>query len=281
MINLILCGGSGTRLWPLSRTMLPKQFVRLFNGESLFQSTVKRNAPLCSHTLIVSNTEQYFLAVDQLEEINASHLTPHSSQPKVKFLLEPVGRNTAPAIALACMTLDADELVFVTTSDHLAKDQAAYEKAVTQAKALAEQNNLVTFGIQPTYPETGFGYIEANGNEVISFHEKPNLETAEGYLEANTSRHTESASPLTETTSPCYLWNSGMFCFKAGVFLKELKQHSPEIYQACEHALNLTQHASPLTENETIRISHEAMSAIPENSIDSAVMCLAIWGGRT
>ena len=128
MINILLSGGSGTRLWPLSRTMLPKQFVRLFNGESLFQQTVKRNQAVCGRSLIVSNTEQYFLAVDQLSSVVSS---------PVQFLLEPVGRNTAPAIALACLTLDADDLVLVTTSDHLVKDQAAYEQAVLQAKALA------------------------------------------------------------------------------------------------------------------------------------------------
>ena len=253
MINLILCGGSGTRLWPLSRTKLPKQFVRLFNNRSLFQDTVLRNQPVCQHTMVVSNSEQYFLAVDQLQQINIA---------SAQFLLEPVGRNTAPAIALACMASDEDELVLVTTSDHLVKDQTAYEKAIMQAKALAEQNNLVTFGIQPTYPETGFGYIEANGNEVISFHEKPNLETAEGYLETNALR-------LIENTSPAYLWNSGMFCFKAGVFLEELKQHSPGIYSACQEAL----HPSRLVEDgHTIRIDLEAMQSIPEDSIDYAVM---------
>ncbi|MEA1988051.1 MAG: sugar phosphate nucleotidyltransferase, partial [Pseudomonadota bacterium] len=161
MINIILCGGSGTRLWPLSRTMLPKQFVRLFEGRSLFQDTVLRNAPLCSHSIMVSNTEQYFLAVDQLDQLKKtnSHASLAMTDNEPQYLLEPVGRNTAPAIALACMVLDADDIVFVTTSDHLVKDQAAYEKAVLEAKTLAEKNNLVTFGIKPEYPETGFGYI--------------------------------------------------------------------------------------------------------------------------
>lgn len=240
MINIILCGGSGTRLWPLSRTMLPKQFVRLFNNRSLFQDTVLRNTPLCNHSMIVSNKEQYFLAVDQLQQIGVT---------STQFLLEPVGRNTAPAIALACLALDSDDLVFVTTSDHLVKDQAAYETAVKEAKSLAEQNNLVTFGIQPTYPETGFGYIEADGNDVKSFKEKPDAETAQTYIDQGN-----------------YYWNSGMFCFKAGVFLDELKTHSPEIYSACKKAM-----PADLCESE-ICIDTDAMNAIPEDSIDYAVM---------
>jgi len=239
MINIILCGGSGTRLWPLSRTMLPKQFVRLFNNRSLFQDTVLRNQPVCSHAFVVSNNEQYFLAVDQLGQISSA-----SDQ----FLLEPVGRNTAPAIALACMALDSDDLVLVTTSDHLVKDQAAYEKAVLEAKALAEQDNLVTFGIQPTYPETGFGYIEANRNDVLSFKEKPDADTAQSYIDQGN-----------------YYWNSGMFCFKAGVFLDELKQYAPEMYQACQDAM-------PKDGCDEIRIDLEKMNAIPEDSIDYAVM---------
>jgi mannose-1-phosphate guanylyltransferase len=240
MINIILCGGSGTRLWPLSRTMLPKQFVRLFNNRSLFQDTVLRNQPVCSSTFVVSNNEQFFLAVDQLGQISsASH----------QFLLEPVGRNTAPAIALACMALDTDDLVLVTTSDHLVKDQAAYEAAVVEAKALAEQNNLVTFGIKPTYPEVGFGYIEANGNDVSSFKEKPDVDTAQSYIDQGN-----------------YYWNSGMFCFKASVFLDELKQYAPEMYQACQDAM-----PKDGCDNE-IRIELDAMKAIPEDSIDYAVM---------
>lgn len=240
MINIILCGGSGTRLWPLSRTKLPKQFVRLFNNRSLFQDTVLRNKPVCQHTMVVSNSEQYFLAVDQLQQINIA---------SAQFLLEPVGRNTAPAIALACMALDEDDVVLVTTSDHLVKNQPAYEAAVNQAKALAEQDHLVTFGIKPEYPETGFGYIEAEGRDVKSFKEKPNTERAQTYIDQGN-----------------YYWNSGMFCFKAGVFLQELKLHSPDIYAACLNALPSSQCQSEM------RIDLDAMNAIPEDSIDYAVM---------
>jgi len=181
MTNIILCGGNGTRLWPLSRTLMPKQFVKLFEGESLFQKTVTRNQKVCNSQFIVSNTEQYFLAVDQIEEYNNNN-----SKFKIqnsRFLLEPVGRNTAPAIALACFALDVEEIVLVTPSDHLIKDEDAYFAAVGKAKALAQQDQLVTFGITPEYPETGFGYIEAElqsderlGLSVKSFKEKPDLE---------------------------------------------------------------------------------------------------------
>lgn len=240
MTNIILCGGNGTRLWPISRTLMPKQFVQLFEGESLFQLTVKRNQKACKAQVIVSNAEQYFLAVDQLSEINITKNT---------FLLEPIGRNTAPAIALACMVLSPDEIVLVTPSDHLIRDEKSYLAVIDQAKAQAQNNKLVTFGITPSYPETGFGYIEANGLDVTSFKEKPDFKTAQSYIDAGN-----------------YYWNSGMFCFKAGVFLDELKLHSPEIYNTAKTAF---QNAS---KDDLIRVSHADMAAIPEDSIDYAVM---------
>lgn len=244
MVNVILCGGSGTRLWPLSRTMLPKQFVRLFEGRSLFQDTVLRNKTVCDQSFIVTNKEQYFLAADQFSQVSSQY---------AQFLLEPVGRNTAPAIALACLSLDENELVLVTTSDHLVKNQIAYEEAVKQAKILAEQGSLVTFGIKPTYPETGFGYIEAKSGDVLSFKEKPDAQTAQGYIEQGN-----------------YYWNSGMFCFKAGVFLSELKQYAPDIYQASLHALESKNKTNECQEN--ICIDRALMLSIPEDSIDYAVM---------
>jgi len=241
MTNIILCGGSGTRLWPISRTLMPKQFVKLFENKSLFQLTVERNSKVCNSQLIVSNTEQYFLAFDQLEELN---------QTNSKYLLEPVGRNTAPAIALACMALDAEELVLVTPSDHLIKDEREYAKVLEQAKELADKNNLVTFGITPTFAETGFGYIESEANNSVkAFHEKPDFKTATSYLKAGN-----------------YYWNSGMFMFKAGVFLEELKKHSPKVYETSLKALKNT------ANGEMIRIKHEDMANIPEDSIDYAVM---------
>jgi len=240
MINIILCGGSGTRLWPISRTLMPKQFVKLFAEKSLFQLTVDRNSKVCDSQFVVSNTEQYFLALDQLEELK---------QTKNSYLLEPVGRNTAPAIALACFALNKDEIVLVTPSDHLIKDETEYKKVLTQAKELAQQDSLVTFGIKPSFAETGFGYIEASGLDVKAFHEKPDFQTATKYLEAGN-----------------YFWNSGMFCFKAGVFLDELQKHSPEVYTASKKAYENS------SQETMIRIKHEDMLKIPEDSIDYAVM---------
>jgi len=242
MTNILLCGGNGTRLWPVSRKMMPKQFVKLFNQRSLFQMTVKRNAQLCEEQLIVSNLEQYFLALDQLEEVDM--------QPD-RLLLEPVGRNTAPAIALACLALDAKETVLVTPSDHLIQDIKTYQKVVLQAKALVEAENLVTFGIQPSFAETGFGYIQAEGNDVKAFHEKPDLQTAQRYLKAGN-----------------YYWNSGMFMFQAGVFLEELQKYAPKIYEASKYAF---EYKAMINHNQ-LRIKEEYMQAIPEESIDHAVM---------
>ena len=244
MTNIILCGGSGTRLWPISRALMPKQFIKLFNDESLFQLTLKRNRTTCDTYLIVSNAEQYFLASDQMDELKTS-----IKDKKNKFLLEPVGRNTAPAIALACLALDKEEIVLVSPSDHLIKDEEAYARVIKEATHLALNNNLVTFGITPEFAETGFGYIEADGQDVKAFKEKPNKETALEYLEAGN-----------------YYWNSGMFCFKAGVFLEELEKYSPDIYTASLQAhINI--------DNSTLmRVAYDDMNAIPEDSIDYAVM---------
>jgi len=240
MINMILCGGNGTRLWPISRSLMPKQFVKLFDGKSLFQLTVNRNKDLCKEQYIISNTEQYFLALDQLEELKNTNS---------RYLLEPIAKNTAPAIALACMTLDYDEIVLVTPSDHLIKNKKEYKKVLQEAKKIAQEGDIVTFGIKPESPETGFGYIEADGLNVLSFKEKPDLKTAKEYLKKGN-----------------YYWNSGMFCFKAGVFLDELKKYSPSIYETSFNAISNSK-ASTLR-----RISHEDMALIPEDSIDYAVM---------
>ncbi len=243
MINIILCGGNGTRLWPISRTLMPKQFVKLFDDKSLFQLTIERNRVMCKEQFIVSNAEQYFLAVDQLEEMN------HSDN---KFLLEPVGRNTAPAIALACWALSSESIVLVSPSDHLVKDEVAYAKVLKEAKKLAEEDNLVTFGITPKFAETGFGYIEADGQDVKAFHEKPDKETAQKYVDAGN-----------------FYWNSGIFCFKAGVFLEELQKYAPEIYKTSKIAFdNLKIDRA----SDMFRIAYEDMENIPEDSIDYAVM---------
>ena len=243
MINLILCGGSGTRLWPISRSLMPKQFARLFDGASLFQRTVKTNSRICEAQYIVSNADQYFLAKDQLEEVGAD---------KARFLLEPVGRNTAPAIALACLGLNPDDIVLVSPSDHVIRKADAYEECLRKAEAFAEKGFLVTFGITPTGPETGYGYIEANGEDVKRFVEKPDLETAKKYV-----------------ASGRFFWNSGIFCFKASTFLSELEVYSPDILSAAKIAFA---NAKKENRDSLIRVDHEDMMNIPSNSIDYAVM---------
>jgi len=261
MTNIILCGGNGTRLWPISRTLMPKQFVKLFDERSLFQLTIKRNRKFCDKNLIVSNENQYFLATDQLEELKSDQSSLTSG-----FLLEPIGRNTAPAIALSCMALESDEMVLVTPSDHLIKDEIEYEKVLKKAKESAQENNLVTFGITPTSAETGFGYIQAKpeNNEcsifnVELFKEKPDLKTAKKYIEAN--------SRFSTINSQLFFWNSGMFMFKAGVFLEELQKYSPKIFDTCKKAFE-----NKKIQNSILRIGHSYMESIPNESIDYAVM---------
>ena len=239
MINIVLCGGSGTRLWPLSRTLFPKQFVRLFDRKSLFQKTLLRNSNLCNKTLIVSNVEQYFLAVDQINELDIEIY---------KYILEPVARNTAPAIALSCLALDPEDVVLITPSDHLIKNDKKYSEVLLEAEELAKNDYIVTFGIKPTKPETGFGYIHASGNDVLSFKEKPSLETAQKYLEQDD-----------------YFWNAGIFCCKAGVYLDELQKYSPEIHKRSVIAFNNNQ-------SHEINIDKQLMLDIPNDSIDYAVM---------
>ena len=243
MINLILCGGCGTRLWPVSRTLMPKQFAKLFDGSSLFQGTVLTNSVACESQYVISNAEQYFLAKDQLSELAECGNNPH-------FMLEPVGRNTAPAIALACLSLDPNTVVLVSPSDHVIRKKDAYLKVLEKAEKLAEAGALVTFGITPTSPETGYGYIEADGENVKRFVEKPNLEKAKEYLQSGN-----------------FYWNSGIFCFKVSTFLSELEKYAPDMFIACKKAL-----ANAKKENELLRVNYDDMMEIPANSIDYAVM---------
>lgn len=238
---VILCGGSGTRLWPISRTLYPKQFVKLFQNESLFQKTVKRNATISNSFLIVINQEQYFMGLDQIEELGLE-LNTH-------FILEPVGRNTAAAIAMAAFSSNPNESLLIVPSDHLINDQKSYETSIQKAQELANKGQLVTFGIKPTHPETGYGYIEANGNDVKSFREKPDLITAKNYLK---SGH--------------HFWNSGMFCFQAGSYLSELKHFAPDIFESSLKAFEQARKDQP------VRIALEDMKQIRSESIDYAVM---------
>jgi mannose-1-phosphate guanylyltransferase len=236
IVNVILSGGSGTRLWPLSRESKPKQFLQIFEGKSLFQHTVLRNKEIVDSFGMITNAKQFEMAKNQVLELEG----------KFDFqIIEPIGRNTAPAIALACLALDVDDILFVTPSDHMIEDPELYANCVDRAVELANSGNLVTFGLKPRRPDTGFGYIEHDEEEVIRFREKPDSKTAEEFIQAGN-----------------FLWNSGMFCFKAGVFLDELKKYRPDIYSAAQLAW------SKQIEGQ---IDLELMKSIPSESVDYAV----------
>lgn len=235
--NVILSGGIGTRLWPLSRAKCPKQFVQIFDNASLFQHTVKRNAELCDAAIMVGNTTTTELWRNQLLEID------HTVAVEI---IEAVPRNTAAAIAFAALSVEQDDLLFVTPCDHQIADGPDYAQAVNRAFELAMQDKLVTFGILPVSPHTGYGYIQHKGESVLAFVEKPDEATAISFL-----------------THGGYLWNSGMFCFRAGKFLSELQQFQPEIFAATVEAYS----ASTMPE-----LDIDLSMKIPSLSIDYAVM---------
>lgn len=255
LIPIILSGGVGARLWPISRESHPKPFMKLPDGESLLQKTFTRASALgdVREVLTITNREHYFKSRDeyQLSKKNLPGVTD-------TFLLEPFGRNTAAAIALGALKVSADHgddvIMLVLPADHLIDDQKAFSDAVTQACGLAGQGKLVTFGIVPNLPETGFGYIEADGHIVKRFVEKPSYETAVEYVDSGR-----------------YFWNSGMFCFKAGVLLEQFKLHASGIY---EHALACWEVTRSKSQGNTpmMEIDSDTFAAIPENSIDYAIM---------
>jgi len=238
VINVILSGGSGTRLWPLSRQSNPKQFLPLFdNGVSLFQRTLKRNVSLVSEFLLVTNSTQLQIANEQTEALSLSIN---------KCVIEPIGRNTTAAIAMAALSCDPNDILFVTPSDQVIKGGNTYKTAVNEAISIAKEGFLVTYGIQPRYPETDYGYIEHDGQDVVSFREKPSLEEAEHFVSRGN-----------------FLWNSGMFCFKSSVFLSELKKYREDIYSLSLQAYETISDNAP---------SYDAFSKIPDISVDYAVM---------
>ncbi|SFC48663.1 mannose-1-phosphate guanylyltransferase/mannose-6-phosphate isomerase [Collimonas sp. OK412] len=256
LIPVILCGGAGSRLWPVSREMHPKPFIRLENGQSLLQNAWLRGASFADVTdiLTVTNHELYFKVESEYREVaGKAHKDLVNS-----FILEPFGRNTAPAVAAAAMQIAAahgeDALMLVLAADHLIADQAAFAQAVSTAMQLARQGKLVTFGITPEAPETGFGYIEASGNTVLRFVEKPTFEKAQEYV-----------------ASGSYLWNSGMFCFSAGTLLKEMALHCPEIVETTRVCLQQASRAESKGAAK-IELSADDFSQVPDDSIDYAVM---------
>ena len=249
---VLLSGGSGTRLWPLSREAYPKQFLPLLGQRTMLQETWQRVAPLTECApIVVANEEHRFLVAEQLRQMQVHQPT---------LLLEPVGRNTAPAIAAAAvqaMHEGDDPVLLVLPSDHAITDADGFRRAVTQAALAAQDGALVTFGIVPTAPETGFGYIQADARaagdgvrKVLRFVEKPDAATARDYLDAGG-----------------YYWNSGMFLFRASRLLEELRKFRPAIEQAARQALQ-----QGARDGDFVRLQREAFEACKSESIDYAVM---------
>ena len=250
-----MSGGSGSRLWPQSRALYPKQFLPLVNAQTMLQNTVTRLDGLAdiAAPLVIANEEHRFLVAEQFREMGRR---------AGAIILEPVGRNTAPAVALAALkslSHQDDPLLLVLAADHVIQNEIAFHKAVEVALPAARDGKLVTFGIVPTHPETGYGYIKASEEltgksekvaSVERFVEKPDLVTAKEYL-----------------LSGNYYWNSGMFLFKASRYLEELKKFRPDILQACEQAM-----AEQSTDLDFVRLNEEAFKACPDESIDYAVM---------
>jgi mannose-1-phosphate guanylyltransferase len=250
IVPVILSGGSGTRLWPLSRKLHPKQFINLVNETTLFQDTILRLPEGVSEPLIICNEEHRFLAAEQLREINKN---------TKGIILEPEGKNTAPAIALSALKSiedGKDPVLLVLSADHVIKNVGAFHESIEVASELAKNDKLITFGVVPDKAETGYGYIEAEINNtntfysIKSFTEKPNQKDAKKYLDSGN-----------------YLWNSGMFMFKASTYLSELEKFEPEILSICKKSF--------ITENQDldfIRIENSVFRQCQNKSIDYAVM---------
>ena len=234
--HVLLTGGVGSRLWPLSRKSQPKQYLDLFEGKSLFEMTVARNAGLVEQVIVVGNIDNCHLSTKVMDQLGAAYTS----------IVEASPRNTAAAIAFAAFASDPEAILIVTPSDHIITDATLYANAIDQAVAMASENYLVTFGIQPSKPETGYGYIEYEGSNVLAFHEKPNTERALSFLEQGN-----------------YLWNSGLFCFKAGVYLDELQKQEPEVYAQSKKTWDA---------NLDGVLDYEMSMAIPSISVDYAVM---------
>ncbi|UDL06620.1 mannose-1-phosphate guanylyltransferase/mannose-6-phosphate isomerase [Marinobacter sp. CA1] len=251
MLAVILSGGSGTRLWPLSREAYPKQFLPVVTDDTLLAETIQRGLQLDENARVmaITNEDHRFVVAAQLHA--------QASQRTEGIILEPVGRNTAPAIALAALAAGAesDELLLVMPSDQVLKDMKAFRDAVDKGAEAARAGKLVTFGIVPSSPHTGYGYIKAGKDQggyadVAAFVEKPNEARAQEYLDEGG-----------------YLWNSGMFLFRADRYLEELAEHQPAMLAACRQAWDGKE-----GDMDFIRVAREAFEACPDDSIDYAVM---------
>jgi len=253
MIPVIISGGVGARLWPVSREQHPKPFIRLGDGESLLQKAYLRGArlPGVKEVMTVTNRDLFFKTQDEYNEV--------ASQGAIfSYILEPFGRNTAAAIAAAAIEVERQhgpqEIMLILAADHLVTNQDGFERAVIRAAELAAAGKLVTFGIFPTAPETGYGYIEAEGEAVRRFVEKPSSEKAQEYLDSGR-----------------YLWNAGMFCFTAGAMIDQMQAHCPDILQATRHSLNCSTRTHGAHQQQ-VTLDTATFGLVKEDSIDYAVM---------
>lgn len=253
LLPVIMAGGTGSRLWPMSRELHPKQFLRLHSLHSMLQETLKRlDGVEVSEPVVICNEDHRFMVAEQLRQID---MLSHN------IILEPIGRNTAPAIALAALNAIAqghDPIMLVLAADHIIKDVATFHNAIEAAIPYAAGQSLVTFGIVPSGPETGYGYIQrgestgenAEASSVKRFVEKPDLATAQSYVDSGE-----------------YFWNSGMFMFRAKRYLEELERFRPDILDACRLSLADTE-----CDKNFINVNYDAFSSCPDESVDYAVM---------
>ncbi|MDC1418065.1 mannose-1-phosphate guanylyltransferase/mannose-6-phosphate isomerase [Candidatus Thioglobus sp.] len=250
IVPVILSGGSGTRLWPLSRKLYPKQFLALINETSLFQDTITRLPEGVSDPIIICNEDHRFIVAEQLRQIKSR---------SKGIILEPIGKNTAPAIAIAAMSIlneKEDSILLVLSADHLIKDMQKFQDSLQIANRIADEGKMVTLGIEPHKPEIGYGYIEVDNSKknkyynIISFREKPNLVDAKKYLDSGN-----------------HYWNSGIFIFKASSYLEELEKYEPEIFNICKQS-----YKKATKDLDFIRLDNEEFQKCENKSIDYAVM---------
>ncbi|SEQ01513.1 mannose-1-phosphate guanylyltransferase [Solimonas aquatica] len=253
LVPTILCGGAGSRLWPVSRELHPKPFIRMADGQSLLQKAFLRASglPQVQEILTVTNRELFFKTQDEFREVNRTGLA-------TAYILEPYARNTAAAVAAAALEVSRvhgeDALLLVLAADHLIDDEGAFQAAVREAQQLAITGKLVTFGIRPHSPETGFGYIEAENRQVRRFVEKPSAQFARDYL-----------------ASGKFLWNAGMFCFAAAAVLREMTRHCPDVLTAVRDCVRRGQSAEGVDFRQ-LELPADAFSAVPSRSFDYALL---------